>query len=156
MQHLDDALRLIDGRAEIAGAESFCFGQRGECLRQQQRVAGSIEKRQQIVVAGIGIAKFAPLGEAVEVGAERQHDRRFHEHGLVEVEWGKALFHCVVARDDDAIQLHVPHCRCPCGIVQQPRDEHIAHVVFLILSDGSSFVEIHDVSCLSVYKGTNK
>ena len=85
LEDVDNLLRLIDCGAKVAIAKAFLVHQVAECLGIEQGIDSGILERQEIVVARLRLALFAPTGGAVEVSTDGQHDGSLSHHGLVEV-----------------------------------------------------------------------
>ena len=101
LQDVDNLLRLVDGGAQIAVAQSLFVHEIAECLRIEQGIDGSILERQEVVVARLSLALLAPACGAVEVGTDGEHYGSLCHHGLVEVGGSQALLHVAIAGDDD-------------------------------------------------------
>ena len=133
---------MIDRRTEVTVAESFLVHEVTERLGVEQGIGGSIDIRQEIVVARYGVAALSPETGAVEVGTDGQYHGRLFYHRLVEMGGCQFLFHLLTAGDDDTVELQVAHgvahglgtgCLC-----HQTVEQFLTHILIGVLADGSS------------------
>ena len=147
LEGVDDHLRHIDGGAEIAVAETFLVHQVAERLGIEQGIGGGIDKREEIVVAGFGLAVAGPNAGAIEVGADGQYYGGFFDHRLVEMGGRKLSFHLGIAGDDDGVELQVSH-RLGAGCFgEQTTQQFLADGAVCILADGSSCQNMLHIDC---------
>ncbi len=129
---------LINRRAEVTVAESFLVHEVAERLRVEQGIGGSIDIRQEIVVARYGVAALSPETGAVKVGTDGQHHGRLFYHRLVEMGGCQFLFHLLTAGDDDTVELQVAHGLGTGCLCHQTVEQFITHILIGVLADGSS------------------
>ena len=108
-ENVDNELGHIDRGAQKTVTQPFFLGQMTETLGEEQRISGSIDEREKIVVTGGGLAGLAPVGGAAEVGADGQHHRGLLYHRLVEVGGGQLVLHPGIAGHYYAVKLEVAH-----------------------------------------------
>ena len=116
-QYVDNLLRLIDGGAQVAIAQSLFIKEVAECLRVEQCISGSIDKRQEVIVSRVGITTTCPGGSAVEISTNGEYDRCLGHHRLVEMGWRQLRLHLVRAGDDYTVELQVAHGLCACSLI---------------------------------------
>ena len=138
VENADDVLRRIDGGAEIAEAQSFCFGQRAEGLAEEEGIGGGIHKGEEIVVARACLSLFAPAGDAVEIGAEGEEHGGLAHHGLVEMAGRELLLLGRVFREDNTVELEIAHCLCALGFGEEAMDEGVVNRPIGVSADGLS------------------
>ena len=109
MECVDNELGHVDGGAQKTVTQSFFLGQVAETLGEEQRISGGIDKREKIVVAGVGLTGLAPVGGAAEIGADGQYHRGLLYHRLVEVGGGQLVLHLGIAGHYYAVKLKVAH-----------------------------------------------
>ena len=146
LEDVDDLLRLVDGGAQIAVAETFLVHEVAERLRIEEGIDGCILERQEIVVARLGLALLTPAGGAMEVGTDGQHHRSLCHHGLIEVGRCQALLHLVIAGDDDTVQLQVAHGLCATGLSKETIEERFANLTLAILAYATPCQQIFHVA----------
>ena len=105
MECVDNGLRVVDGRAQEARAQSLFFGKVAECLGIEQGVGGRVQKAQKVVVARVCLSLIGPKGGSAKVGANGKHDGCRHNHGLIEVGRGQSGLAFGAACDDHAVEL---------------------------------------------------
>ena len=137
LEDADDLLGLIDGGAQIAVAQPLLVHEVAECLRIEQGVDGRILEREEIVVAGLGLALFTPARGTMEVSTDGEHHGGLRHHGLAEVGKRQALLHLVIAGDDDAVELQVAHGLCATGLCEEAVEERFVHFALAILANAT-------------------
>ena len=137
LEDVDDLLGLIDGGAQVAVAEPFLVHEVAERLGVEQCVGGSIDERQEVVVARLRLSAACPGAGAVEVGADGEHHRCLGDHGLVEVGWRQPLLHVSRTGYYYGVQLQVAHGLCAGGLGHQSVQQLVAHFSLAVLAYGT-------------------
>ena len=138
LEGVDDHLGHVDGRAEIAIAQSFLVHEVAERLRVEQGVDGSILVGEEVVVAWLRLTLLTPAGGAVEVGTDGEHDGCLGDHRLVEVGRSQSRLHLVGTGDDDAVELQVAHGLCTCCLGHQSVQQFFTHFLVAIFANGAT------------------
>ena len=142
LKRVDDHLRHVYRGAEETQPEALFFSKIAESLREEQRVGGGVDEREEVVVARLGLAAAAPAAGAVEVGAHREHHGRFGHHRLVEMRGRELGLHLCRARHYDAVKLHVAHCLRARRLGEKPVEQFVRHFPVRIFPYTSSCVYI--------------
>lgn len=142
-QRLDDAHWVIYGSAEIAGAESEFLRKGAEVLREQQRIAHGIDEREEIVVSWCRLTLVAPLGEAVEIGAEGYYYWGRGYHRLVEMMWGECFLAFLRTGYHGAVELYVAHGCCSGGSREQFVENLRTYVVVFVFAYSFTLFDCH-------------
>ncbi len=135
LERLDELIDIVGDGAEPAEAESERFGGHAGVLGGDKRVYnGPMVGLEVAVGIGISVAVFTKAVEASKIGAESENNGRFGRHGLVEVERGEFLFHRLIARDNDAEQLHIAHGGAAAGSFQNQVKGFVIHLAVGVLA----------------------
>ena len=76
-EQINDALRIVERCAEITCAVTSLLCQCAESLHVEERVTGSIDKGEEVVISRISLTLLTPLSETIEVSTESQHHESF-------------------------------------------------------------------------------
>ena len=109
MEDIDNELGHVDSGAQKTITQPFFLCQMAETLGEEQRISGSIDIREKIVVAGGGLAGLTPVGGAAEISADGQHHGNLFYHRLVEVGGRQLVLHPGIAGHYYAVKLKVAH-----------------------------------------------
>ena len=142
-ERLGYLLGVVCGCAEVAGPETFEFGECAELLGKYRRVYDSPGETLEIVEAGFGVIDSAPGIEAVEVKAECQHSFSATYGRLVEVSRREIGYSGRIASDDYTVGLHIPGVGCVCGCGKKGVDKLGRNFFCLVVGpDGISVFEV--------------
>ena len=137
LKDVDDLLRLIDGGAQVAVAQPFLVHEVAERLGVEQCVGGSIDERQEVVVARLRLSAACPCAGAVEVGADGEHHGSLGDHGLVEVCWRQPLLHVIRTGYYYGVQLQVAHGLGAAGLAEESVQQFVTHFSLTVLAYGT-------------------
>ena len=137
LEDVDDLLGLIDGGAQVAVAQPFLVHKVAERLGVEQCVGGSIDERQEVVVARLRLSAACPSAGAVEVGADGEHHGSLGDHGLVEVGWRQPMLHFCRTGYYYAVQLQVAHGLGAAGLGHQAVQQLVTHFSLTVLAYGT-------------------
>ncbi len=147
MERLDYHLWHVHRGAEVAETQPRLFGKIAESLCVEQRIAGSVDERQEVVVARLRLALLTPACGAAEVGANCQYHGSSRDHGLIEMRGRELFLAFPAARHHHAVELEISHGLRACRVIEQRGEQFAAHLFVAVFTYGTSGFYCFHLSC---------